>query len=336
MRMPEITVIVVNWNGKHFLEDCLGALRRQTFRDFETILVDNGSEDGSVEYVRRHFPEVRLIALSENRGFTGANIAGWEQARGNLIVLLNNDTEAHPHWLEQIHRASLEFPKAGSFASKMLLFDDRERVDNCGFAMTSAGSTIDLGRGQRDGPEWASAAKVFGACGGAAAYRRTMLEDIRFLDGDFFMIFEDVDLSFRSQLRGWECVFVPSGVVYHHLGATRSRDRSQNVFFSQRNIEFVYLKNMPIGLMLRSLPQRLLYELGAAIYFFRLGVGLAFLKAKWDVLIHLPRILQKRKVIQKRRKIENAQLLSLMRHDWLAKKWTKLLGGCLPQWLPPS
>ena len=103
--MPEMTVIIVNWNGKRFLDDCLGSLRRQTFRDFETILVDNVSSDGSPEYVRSNFPEVRLIALNENRGFTGGNLAGYEFATGNIIVLLNNDTEADPAWLEEIHKA---------------------------------------------------------------------------------------------------------------------------------------------------------------------------------------------------------------------------------------
>ena len=118
--MPEISVIIANWNGKHFLQDCLSALRRQTFRDFETILVDNGSTDGSIQYIREHFPEVRLLALKENLGFTGANIAGYELAGGSLIVLLNNDTEADSEWLQEIHNGSVSFANAGSNATKMM------------------------------------------------------------------------------------------------------------------------------------------------------------------------------------------------------------------------
>lgn len=330
--MPEISVIVINWNGKHFLETCLSALREQTFRDFDTILVDNGSDDGSAEYVRSNFPEVRLIALSENRGFTGGNIAGWEQSHGDLIALLNNDTEAEPHWLEEIHIASLEFPQAGSFASKMLLFDQRDRIDNCGFDLTPLGFTLDRGRGEQDGPAWAVASKVFGACGGAAIYRRRMLEDIGFLDNDFFMTFEDLDLSFRAQLRGYDCVFVPRAIVHHRYRATMTNYPARQAFFSQRNIEFVFLKNMPLGLMLRTLPQRLFYQLGGAIYFFRQGVGLAFVKAKVDAARHLPRMLQKRKPIQSRRTVGNGQLRSLMRHDWLAPKWKKLVSA----WRTPA
>jgi GT2 family glycosyltransferase len=325
--MPEISVIVVNWNGKHFLETCLSALRQQIFRDFEIILVDNGSQDGSAEYVRSNFSEVRLLALSENRGFTGGNIAGWEQSRGDLIILLNNDTEADPHWLDEIHKANLEFPQMGSFASKMLLFDQRDRIDNCGFDLTVLGLPIDRGRGETDGPAWAVAAKVFGACGGAATYRRSMLEDVGFLDNDFFMTFEDVDLAFRCQLRGYECMLVPGAIVYHYYRATMAKYPARQSFFSQRNIELVYLKNMPLGLIVRSLPQRLLYQLGGVIFCLKQGVGLSVLKAKLDAIRQLPRSISKRRTILNRRTIRDDQLRSLLRRDWLAAKWKRLLSA---------
>jgi GT2 family glycosyltransferase len=321
--VPEVSVIVVNWNGKHFLEVCLTALRRQTFRDFETILVDNGSADGSVEFVRERFPEVRVLALGVNAGFAAGNNAGYEQARGEWIALLNNDTEADGHWLEEIHRASQEFPRAGSFASKMLFFDDRKRIDNCGFAATTAGTTVDLGRDEQDGPAWAEARKVFGACGGAAAYRRSMLEDIGFLDPEFFMTFEDLDLSFRGQLQGYECVFIPRAIVYHRLGATRKKNPAQDVFFSQRNIELAYLKNMPLAMMVAALPHRLVYELGGAAYFTKLGVGTAFFKAKLDAMRRLPSVLRKREELQRRKILTNEQLRSLLLPYRLWSKWKK-------------
>lgn len=322
--MLEISVVVVNWNGKHFLEACLSAMRRQTFRDFETILVDNGSDDGSVEYVRAQYPEVRVIPLPDNRGFTGGNIAGYEQTTGELIVLLNNDTEAHPNWLEEIHEASKEYPNAGSFASKMMYFDERSRIENCGVDLGMAGASIDLGRDEPDGLAWSQPRKVFGACGGAVAYRRKMLEDIGFLDPEFFMIYEDVDLSFRAQLRGYECVYIPGAIVFHRYRVTIGKAPLRQVFYSQRNIEFVYLKNMPLILILRSAPQRLAYELGAAIYFFRQGAGVAFLRAKLDVLKYLPVILRKRREIQERKTITNPQLLAIMQNSVFYHKWRKL------------
>jgi GT2 family glycosyltransferase len=321
--MPEISVIVVNWNGRHFLEDCLGGMRRQTFQDFEVILVDNGSSDGSCEYVRGQFPEVRLLALPENRGFTGGNIAGYEAARGSLIVLLNNDTEAHAAWLEEIHGASLLHPDAGSFASKMMYFDARDRIENCGFDLGVSGATVDLGRDEPDGPDWATSYSVFGACGGAVAYRRNMLEDIGFLDPDFFMVYEDVDLSFRAQLRGYSCIYVPSAIVFHRYRATLGNCTAPQIFYSQRNIEFVYLKNMPAGLILRSALQRLLYEIGAAIYFTRLGYGRSFLKSKLNVIKHFPSLLRKRRQVQRNKTVANSDLAAMMRPAF-SSKWRKL------------
>lgn len=318
-----ISVIIVNWNGKHFLAGCLSALQRQTFQDFETILVDNGSNDGSAEVVRTQFPEVKLLALPENRGFTGGNIAGYEQARGDLVVLLNNDTEAHPDWLAEIQRASRAYPKAGSFASKMMYYYERGRIENCGFDLGIAGITLDLGRGELDGPDWNHPRTVFGACGGAAAYRRSMLDDIGFLDRDFFLIYEDVDLSFRAQLQGYECVYIPGAIVYHRYRASIGKAPARQVFFSQRNIEFVYLKNMPSGLILQSVPERLIYELGSALYFNRKGSGSDFLRAKMDVVRCLPRILRQRKGIQKRRTATSSQLKVIMRKSLLSDKWKK-------------
>lgn len=322
--MPEISVIIANWNGKPFLGDCLEAMRRQTFRDFETIVVDNGSKDGSVEYVRTEFPEVQLLALPDNLGFTGGNIAGYTQASGNLVALLNNDTEAHPSWLAAIHRASHAYPGAGSFASKMMYFDERSRVENCGFDMGIAGVTVDLGRDEPDGPEWTESREVFGACGGAVAYRRRMLVEIGFLDPDFVMIYEDVDLSFRAQLRGYGCVCIPGAIVYHRYRATIGKAPSRQVFYSQRNIEFVYLKNMPLGLILRSVPRRLLYEVGAAVYFSKQGTGSAFFRAKLDVIKCLPSILRKRGAIQKGRTITSSQLRAILGKSVFFKKWRKL------------
>jgi GT2 family glycosyltransferase len=318
-----MSVIIVNWNGKHYLEDCLSSLRRQTFRDFETIMVDNGSTDESVEYVRQQFPEVRIIAEETNLGFTGGNISGFALATGTFIVLLNNDTEADPGWLQAIHNAGVEFPSAGSFASKMMYFDDRKRIENCGFEVDVAGTTVELGRDELDGPDWHCALKVFGACGGAVAYRRSMLERIGFLDPDFFMIYEDVDLSFRAQLFGYDCVYVPQAIVYHRYRSTLRKQPATQVFYSQRNIDFVYLKNLPAGLILRSAPRRILYELGAAIYFLRIGSGPAFFRAKFDVFKRLPSVLRKRKAIQRNKALNASQLRALMHGPALTSKLKK-------------
>ncbi len=321
--MCKISVIVVNWNGLEFLEACLSSLRKQTLRDFETILVDNGSTDGSVKYVRENFPEVRLMELNQNLGFAGGNNAGYQAASGEWIVLLNNDTQADAKWLEEINKAAEGNPGAGAIASKMLYFDQRNRIDNCGFSVTRAGTTIDLGRDEADGLAWSKSRKVFGPCGGAAAYRREMLRSVGFLDTELFIVYEDVDLAFRMQLNGYACVLAPQAIVYHRYRRTLGRNPARQVYFSQRNIELVYFKNMPVALMLRYLPARMLYQAGSALYFFRQGAGIAFVKAKLAALWHLPSILRKRRVIQKSRRISNEDLRMLLGDTGLAAKWKK-------------
>jgi GT2 family glycosyltransferase len=159
-----------------------------------------------------------------------------------------------------------------------------------------------------------------------------MLEHIGFLDPDFFTFYEDVDLSFRAQLGGYECVFVPGAIVYHRYRATMNRYRAWQIFLTQRNVEFVYLKNLPLGLILRSLPQRLIYELGGATYFFKVGVGTAFLKGKMDAVWQIPAVLQKRKQIQRDKTLTDTQLRSMMENNWFGSKWKKLLSA----WRGPS
>jgi hypothetical protein len=159
-----------------------------------------------------------------------------------------------------------------------------------------------------------------------------MLEEIGFLDPDFVMIYEDVDLSFRAQLRGYECMYVPGAIVYHRYRVTIGKAPSRQVFYSQRNIELVYLKNMPLGLILRSAPQRLLYEVGAALYFRKQGTGPAFLRAKLDVLRCLPSILRKRREIQKNRRLTNSQLHAMFRRQLFFKKLRKLRSA----WAKPA
>ncbi|MCA9947598.1 MAG: glycosyltransferase family 2 protein, partial [Anaerolineales bacterium] len=130
--MPKISIIIPHLNGKHLLDDCLGSLRRQTFTDFEVLLVDNGSSDGTQAYVREHFPEVKILELGRNFGFTGACNAGWEASTGEIVILLNNDTEVEPSWLREVWRAFEQNPQVGSVASKMLLFDQRDTFHTAG------------------------------------------------------------------------------------------------------------------------------------------------------------------------------------------------------------
>lgn len=242
--MPVASIIIPHFNGRHHLPDCFDSLRQQSCPEFEIILVDNGSTDGTQEFVRAQYPEVKLIELGENRGFTGACNAGWAAAQGEIIILLNNDTAVHPHWLSEITRAFNEHPEVGSVASKMLLFDRRDHIHTAGDYYRVDGLPGNRGVWQKDEGQYDQEEYVFSACGGAAAYRRNVLEMVDFLDDDFFFSCEDVDLGWRINLAGWRVLYVPTAVVYHKLKATGGSVTGS--YYDGRNFLYLIWKNYPI------------------------------------------------------------------------------------------
>ncbi|MCA9970844.1 MAG: glycosyltransferase family 2 protein, partial [Anaerolineales bacterium] len=247
--MPSASIIIPHFNGKQHLADCFAALRQQTEPDFEVLLVDNGSTDGSQALVRAEYPEVRLLELGENRGFTGACNAGWQAARGEIIILLNNDTAVSPTWLAEIRAAFARCPEAGSIACKMLLFDRRDHFHTAGDYVRLDGIPGNRGVWQRDVGQYDREEFVFSACGGAAAYRRAMLDEIGFLDDDFFFSCEDVDLGWRANLAGWRVLYVPTAVVYHKLKATGGAVTGS--YYDGRNFLYLIWKNYPTSLLRR-------------------------------------------------------------------------------------
>jgi GT2 family glycosyltransferase len=209
----------------------------------EIILVDNGSIDESVALVRREFPEVKVIELGQNLGLTGAINRGIALAQGQLIVPLNNDTEVIPGWAQALVEAADNHPEAGIIACKMLLFSERDRLHSAGDGFGVDGIPINRGVWQKDEGQFDQDVYIFGGCGGAVAYRREMLEDIGLFDEDLFMYLEDVDLNWRAQLAGYQAVFAPKAVVYHHLSATGGGVIAS--YYTGRNTIFVLAKNLP-------------------------------------------------------------------------------------------
>jgi hypothetical protein len=306
-----ISVIVLNWNGKAYLKECLDSLRNQTFKNFEVILVDNGSTDGSIEYIKNNFPEVRILALEKNVGFSKGNNEGIKISQGEYVVLLNNDTRADRFWLEELYKAISKNPRIGFCASKIIFYSDQEKIDAAGDGYSLCGAPFKRGNFEhRD--KYTKEEEVFGACAAAAIYRKSMLNDIGLLDEDFFMGFEDSDLSFRAQLRGYKCLYVPKAIVFHRGSATIGKLSNLQVYYGQRNVEYVYIKNMPTALIFRYFFFHLIYNLGAFLFFLLKGRGLVFLKAKLSVLMNLRELLKKREIIQRNRKVDNAYLRKIM------------------------
>jgi GT2 family glycosyltransferase len=311
-RQPLASIILVNWNGAAHLPTCLDSLRRQTVRNFEIILVDNHSHDNSLELLARDFPEVKVIALQENRGFAGGSNIGIKQAQGEIVVLLNNDTEVDPHWLEEVLAAFERHPEAGSVASKMKLFDQRDTFHTTGDFYCIDGipgnrGVWEIDRGQYDREEYA-----FSACGGSAAYRRSMLDQIGLLDEDFFFSCEDVDLGWRAQLAGWKCVYAPKAVVYHKLKATGGATAS---FYDGRNFLWLIAKNYPASLwkIYRGAIIRKQWSLfGEAVRAWRGEAARARMRGMIAGLLGLPKMLRKRRSVQAVRKVDDEYLLSIL------------------------
>jgi GT2 family glycosyltransferase len=307
---PRISVIIPNWNGAEHLPTCLDSLRRQTVKDVEVIVVDNGSTDRSLQLVERRYPEVRLLALGENRGFAGACNVGMRAAAGSVIALLNNDTEADERWLEEVWAALERHPEAGMVASKMLLFDRRDTFHTAGDFYRLDGLPGNRGVWQPDRGQYDEEAYVFGACGGSAAYRRAMLEHVGFLDEDFFYSCEDVDLAWRAQLAGWRCVYAPRAVVYHKLSATGGGTTAS--FYDGRNAIYLLIKDYPGDLWRlhwRAVLARQVRVATEALRAWRGAAARARLRGQLvGLATGIPRMLPKRRAVQRRRTVDRAYL----------------------------
>jgi GT2 family glycosyltransferase len=312
-----LTVVIPNWNGERFLNLCLTSLRRQSFEDFETILVDNGSKDASVAYTEKNFPEVRVISLDDNRGFSAAVNAGIRASRAEFVTLLNNDTEVDPGWLAELLHAAETHPEASLFASKLVDFHDRRVLDGAGDALRQSGLPYRLGHQELDRGQFDKETFVFGACAAAAMYRRALFEEIGLFDEDFFAYCEDGDVSFRAQLAGHRCLYVPGAVVYHMGSASTGGKRSPTAtrLGTQNGINLL-VKNLPVTLAWRSLPFLLAGQLSrVAVTSFSPGGLRAHLGGLGGAWRLLPRMLEKRKGIQTRRAGSDDYIRRLLRHS---------------------
>jgi GT2 family glycosyltransferase len=308
-----VSVVIPNWNGAHHLPVCLESLRRQTYPHVEVIVADNGSSDGSLELLARDHAEVQTLALGENRGFAGACNAGMRAARGEFVVLLNNDTEVDARWLEEIVAAFQRHPGAGIVASKMLLFDRRDTFHTAGDFYRVDGTPGNRGVWQQDTGQYEREEYVFGACGGSAAYRRTTLEQVGLLDEDFFFSCEDVDLAWRAQLSGWRCVYAPRAVVYHKLSATGGGVTAS--FYDGRNFIYLLVKDYPGDLWRthwRAILRAQLRVTAEALRAWRGAAARARLRGQLTGLLHVPKMLRKRRAVQRSRRVDRSYLESIL------------------------
>ena len=224
---PKVTVVIINWNGKAYLDRCLASVANQTYDNYNVILVDNGSTDGSAQFVKTNYPRVEVIALNRNYEFAGANNIGIKKALSDgaeFIALLNNDTKADKEWLLELAKAIEQDDRIGICASKMLRMDDPRIIDSAGHVFKDD-IPHDRGHGEVDNGQYDGQLGVLGGCAGASLYRKEMFEEIGLFDESYGIYYEDAELSWRSNRRGWKARFVPKSIVYHVRGGSTSGNK---------------------------------------------------------------------------------------------------------------
>ncbi len=307
-----ISVVIPNWNGAKHLLVCLTALRKQTLLPHEIFLVDNASQDDSRDLVARDFPEVTVLALPRNVRFAGACNAGIRASTGDAIALLNNDTEADPCWLERVAACFATHPDAGFVASKLRLFDQRDKLHSAGDFYSRRGVPGNRGVWQVDDGRF-DTDYVFGACGAASVYRRDMLNKVGLLDEQFEFSCEDVDLSWRAQLAGYTCAFAHDAIVYHKVSATGGG--IINSYYDGRNFIWLLTKDVP-GEVLRANFGAIVGEqikiFGSALKAWRGEAARNRMKGQLAGVLGLPKMLRARRKVQASRVIDAARVEALL------------------------
>ncbi len=335
--MRLISIVIVNWNGRRFLEKCLGSIETQSFKDFEVVFVDNGSIDDSLDFVRENFSDTIIVKNEENLGFADGNNRGIRVATGDFILTLNNDTELKADFLERLVEAVESSDKdVGMWAPKILSMDDKETIDSVGgLLLYPDGLAKGRGRGELDRGQYDATADenrfIPSAC--AALYRKEMLNEIGLFDEEFFAYCEDTDLGLRARLQGWKTRSANKAQLYHAYSGTSGRYSPFKAYLVERNRLWVAVKNLPLSMLLLS-PAYTFWRYivqsygvisgkGAGGRFMEgegssaLGLLSILVKSYLSVLRGLPGMLRKRRQIQRARKVSTAELRAWFKEETL-------------------
>lgn len=312
---PQTVVVVPNWNGEDSLKRCLDSLLAQTLKP-HVIVVDNGSTDGSLK-ILEGYSDIEVIMHDRNLGFAAGVNAGFRRAIDDGVryaAAFNNDAVADKKWLETLVDYMNKHPHKGIAAPKLLTADGK-RIDSTGDFLTVWGLPYPRGRGESDVDAYDGSTDVFAASGGASLYRVKMLEKIGLFDEDFFAYYEDVDLSFRAQLAGWEVSYVPGAVVRHAIGAASGRMRGFTTYQTLKNLPMLTIKNMPRSYMGPVLRRLILAQTLFFLRAFTRGHGWSAAKGKFMVLWLMPRTLVKRRRVQRLKAVSDTYIWDSLVRD---------------------
>lgn len=317
---PAVSVIVLNYNGRRWLEPCLSALAGQIGAPaFEILLADNGSRDGSIAFAAERFPSVRIVDNRRNLGYAAGNNRAARDARGPVLAFLNNDTVPERHWLAALYAAHARAAPGTIVTSRIVFLDRPEIVDSAGDGYLRAGGAYKRGHGQSTG-DFLQSEEVFGACGAAFMVSRDLFERLGGFDEQFFMVYEDVDLSYRARLAGGTCLYVADAVVGHAGSGTLGTASDAAVFHGQRNLEWTWLKNTPLTLLVATLPSHIVYSLAGVAHYVTAGRGRAAVRGKLAALAGLPRVLRERRTVQQARSVGSAAIARVLDAGWILRK----------------
>ncbi len=305
----DLAVAMPTYNGRDLLEVMLASIARQTVQPAEVIVVDDCSDDATLEYLRETWPDVRVVAHPSRRGVTAAMNTCIRAARTDLVALFNNDMELRSDCLERLVAELDRRPEVGSVTPKMLDLEDPEVFDGAGDLLSWRGGGRRRGHGERDVGQYELADEVFGPCGGAAVFRRRALAKVGGFDEAYFAYYEDIDWAFRAQLLGFRCRYVPAAVLYHRGSATLGRGMTDfNGYHLWRNPVWLIAKCYPGSALLRHAPSIGRGQLGNFYTALRERKTRVWTRAMRDALRGLPAALRRRRDIQRTRVIGFAEL----------------------------
>lgn len=333
---PQASIIVVNWNRRNLLEECLRSLETQTSSDFELVLVDNGSTDGSLDSLPRfRFPSLTVIRNPHNCGFGRAVNQGIQASQGSFIALVNNDAALDPAWLKEMLQGFEMDTRVGMCACKILFADSPRVIDKTGHLMYADGQNYGRGHGEEDRGQYERVEEVLFPDGAAAMYRAEVFESAGLFDEDFFAYGDDADLGLRVRICGWKCLYIPSAVALHHHSATLGPYAPQKIFLVERNRIWLVWKLFPA----RQLIQVPFYSVIRYLFsFWGLVTGRgdaaragrqgsvwrtlwAVLRAQFGAALRVPRMLTKRRNFQRRRQLSALEFARLLgRHSISARQ----------------
>jgi len=306
---PKVAVLILNYNGKHFLDVCLGSLRKQTYKNYDVYVIDNGSTDGSVEYVKERFSWVKVIDFERNLGFARAYNEAIKIMDANFVALLNNDTKVDENWLKELVNGIIDDESIIAVGSKILLYNKPHVLHHAGAKITPIGGGIDIGLYEPDGKKYNVKKLVGAVCGASMLVRKDLFLKVGGFDEDYFAYFEETDFCWRAWLHGFKVVYVPNSVIYHMLsGSWGPKTLPTRIFLSERNRLLTVFKNFEIRNVFRALILSMFFNLNRFLVYLKLkhyqGIT-AIMRGNYWILRNFKNIINKRRCIQRNRKVSD-------------------------------